>query len=152
MPLTTEFIGDKALLIKQHMDQMKANRVGGQLSSQGLDGDALSKETATRFTGIEKTDQAKIAKIARNIAEMAYRKIYEGIAWTVAHYQMDEVEFNVIGKALKANPSKWKYDSNVATVTYIAGYGNTTSAINAIDFKCSSGNIDDGTIQMFGIL
>ena len=35
---------------------------------------------------------------------------------------------------------------------YVAGYFNTTSAINAIDFKMSSGNIDDGTIQMFGIL
>jgi hypothetical protein len=35
--------------------------------------------------------------------------------------------------------------------TYTAGYGNTTSAINAIQFKMSSGNIDDGTILMFGI-
>ena len=35
---------------------------------------------------------------------------------------------------------------------FMAGYGNTTSAINAIDFKMSSGNIDAGTIQMFGIL
>ena len=35
---------------------------------------------------------------------------------------------------------------------FMAGYANTTSAINAIDFKMSSGNIDDGTIQMFGIL
>jgi len=33
-----------------------------------------------------------------------------------------------------------------------AGYFNTTSAINAIQFKATSGNIDDGTIQMFGIL
>ena len=39
-----------------------------------------------------------------------------------------------------------------ADVWYMAGYGNTTSAINAIDFKMSSGNIDAGTIQMFGIL
>ena len=39
-----------------------------------------------------------------------------------------------------------------ADVWYMAGYGNTTSAINAIDFKMTSGNIDDGTIQMFGIL
>ena len=114
-PLITEFIGDKALLIKQHMDQMKAQRVGGQLSSQGLDGDSLAKETATRFTGIEKTDQAKIEKIARNIVEMAYRKIYEGVAWLVAHKQMDEVEFNVLGKALRADPSNWKYDGNVST-------------------------------------
>ena len=34
---------------------------------------------------------------------------------------------------------------------YIAGYGNTTSAINAIRFQMSSGNIDDGTIIMYGI-
>ncbi len=35
--------------------------------------------------------------------------------------------------------------------TYIAGYGNTTSAINAIQFKFSSGNIDDGKIYLYGI-
>ena len=34
---------------------------------------------------------------------------------------------------------------------YIAGYGNTTSAVNAVDFKFDSGNIDDGTIHMYGI-
>jgi hypothetical protein len=34
---------------------------------------------------------------------------------------------------------------------YVAGYANTTSAVNAIQFKMSSGNIDDGTILMFGI-
>jgi hypothetical protein len=33
---------------------------------------------------------------------------------------------------------------------YLAGYGNTTSAINAIQFKMDSGNMD-GTILMFGI-
>jgi len=42
------------------------------------------------------------------------------------------------------------YDAR-CTTSYAAGYFNTTSAINAIDFKMSSGNIDAGTIQMFGI-
>jgi len=32
-----------------------------------------------------------------------------------------------------------------------AGYGNTTSAVNAIDFKMSSGNIDSGTIDLYGV-
>lgn len=115
LPLTTEFIGDKALLIKQHMDQMKAQRVGNQLTSQGLDGDALSKETATRFTGIEKADSARTEKIARNIAEVFYRKLYEGVAWLASHHQLSEIEFNVLGKALKSDPSKWKYDNNLDT-------------------------------------
>jgi hypothetical protein len=34
---------------------------------------------------------------------------------------------------------------------FTSGYGNTTSPINAIRFKMSSGNIDDGTITMYGI-
>ena len=34
---------------------------------------------------------------------------------------------------------------------YTAGYFNTTSAINAIQFKMDSGNIDDGIIKMYGV-
>jgi len=34
---------------------------------------------------------------------------------------------------------------------YSAGYGNTTSAVDAIQFKMSSGNIDSGVIKLYGI-
>ena len=34
---------------------------------------------------------------------------------------------------------------------FTAGYFNTTSAIDAIQFKMSSGNIDSGTITLYGI-
>ena len=44
------------------------------------------------------------------------------------------------------------YGSNPQSqITYGAGYGNTTSAIDAIQFKMSSGNIDAGTITLYGI-
>ena len=35
---------------------------------------------------------------------------------------------------------------------YTGGYGNTTSAIDAVDFKFNSGNIDSGVIKMYGVL
>ena len=35
--------------------------------------------------------------------------------------------------------------------SYVAGYGNTTSAVNAIRFQMSSGNIDDGIIKLYGV-
>jgi hypothetical protein len=35
--------------------------------------------------------------------------------------------------------------------SFIAGYCNTTSAINAITFKMNTGNIDDGIIKMYGV-
>jgi len=38
---------------------------------------------------------------------------------------------------------------DVSDVNYVAGYFNTTSAINAISFKQDSGNLD-GTIKMYG--
>jgi len=34
---------------------------------------------------------------------------------------------------------------------YTAGYGNTTSAVDAVQFKFSSGNIDSGTFKLYGI-
>ena len=34
---------------------------------------------------------------------------------------------------------------------FSAGYGNTTSAVNAVRFQFSSGNIDDGIIKLYGV-
>ena len=42
-------------------------------------------------------------------------------------------------------------DSDYSINCYIAGYGNTTSAVNAIRFQMSSGNIDSGKIKLYGI-
>ncbi len=69
----------------------------------------------------------------------------------------------VVGSLQLFNPASTTYVkhfiSNCNTYTqdnftendYIAGYGNTTSAINAIQFKMDSGNMD-GTILMYGIV
>ena len=35
--------------------------------------------------------------------------------------------------------------------SFAAGYGNTTSVVDAVQFKMSTGNIDAGTIQLIGI-
>ena len=44
------------------------------------------------------------------------------------------------------------YHSPAYTQNYrCAGYFNTTSAIDAIQFKMSSGNIDSGVIKMYGL-
>ena len=35
--------------------------------------------------------------------------------------------------------------------TFVAGYCNVTAAIDGVDFKMSSGNIDSGVIKMYGL-
>ena len=41
--------------------------------------------------------------------------------------------------------------NNYTNNFYVAGYGNTTSAVDAVQFKFNSGNIDSGTIKLYGI-
>jgi hypothetical protein len=40
---------------------------------------------------------------------------------------------------------------NLCVQQHCAGYGNTTSAINAVRFQMSSGNIDDGIFKLYGV-
>jgi len=40
---------------------------------------------------------------------------------------------------------------NLSENVYVAGYCNVTAAIDAVQFKFSSGNIDAGTIKLYGI-
>jgi len=70
---------------------------------------------------------------------------------------------SVVGTLSLFNPSSTTYvkhfifDSTLSEFRdrvhnqYIAGYANTTSAINAIRFKMTSGNIDDGIIKLYGV-
>jgi hypothetical protein len=45
-----------------------------------------------------------------------------------------------------------QYDrADISVNPRMAGYGNTTSSINAVRFQMSSGNIDSGKIKLYGI-
>ena len=48
------------------------------------------------------------------------------------------------------NGNKYQY-SDISINEFQAGYGNTTSAVNALQFKFSSGNIADGIFKLYGV-
>jgi adenine-specific DNA methylase len=70
---------------------------------------------------------------------------------------------NACGSLTLFNPSSTTYVKHFIATTssthsgdyeinsYIAGYMNTTSAVNAVRFQMASGNIDAGTIYLYGI-
>jgi len=72
-------------------------------------------------------------------------------------------DMNTSGSLLLFNPSSTTFvkhwisnfnfvnDSNYSINIYHAGYFNTTNSINALTFRMSSGNIDAGTIKLYGI-
>ena len=43
------------------------------------------------------------------------------------------------------------HEADYAFDFFTAGYGNTTSAIDAVQFKFDSGNIDSGVIKLYGV-
>ena len=75
----------------------------------------------------------------------------------------DDADSGCSGKLYLFNPSSTTFvkhfmsrfngmSSNAFTHdSHMAGYFNTTSAITAIQFKFASGNIDAGTIKLYGI-
>jgi hypothetical protein len=42
-------------------------------------------------------------------------------------------------------------NGNYSINSFVAGYGNTTSAVDGVRFQMSSGNIDSGKIKLYGI-
>lgn len=110
MPLVTPYIGDKSLQVIQYIDNARAQSTGTLQASQGLDADALEKETATRFEGVQDASIAKIELVARVFAETGYRDLFDGLCWIAQHYQDEATEIKVLGKALRVDPANWQYD------------------------------------------
>jgi len=71
----------------------------------------------------------------------------QGVSGNLYLYNPSGTSYVKPFNAVTQNAQQTDYSQNV----YVAGYGNTTSAINAVRFSFSSGNIDDGKILMYGI-
>ena len=100
-------------------------------------------------------------------AILAYETVYDLAQSTSFHILADQVGNGAdeccAGTLQVFNPASTTYvkhfisnlngylGSNYTRNYFTAGYGNTTSAVNAIQFKFASGNITDGTILMYGI-
>ena len=68
-----------------------------------------------------------------------YLQLFNPSSTTYVKHFIASVQANVAGS------------SNYSWISHTAGYGNTTSAVNAIIFRTSSGNIDAGTISLYGV-
>ena len=129
-PLPVPFIGDKALAVLQYADSARAQRTGSLMANQALDVDKLHKETATRFKGVETAATAKIELLQRNFAETGYRELFEGLLWTVMHYQDTSAEILKLGKQITVSPHKWMTSSNLVSCIGLANGDEDTQLEN----------------------
>jgi len=47
--------------------------------------------------------------------------------------------------------AQFYHGADLSIISFLAGYGNTTSAVDAVKFLFQTGNIDSGTIKLYGI-
>jgi hypothetical protein len=116
-------------------------------------------KTSTFFQSIHSEDDAD--------TELAYRTAQDLAQSTgeqpISYKSGNGADENISGSLTIFNPASTVYvkhficnamtyfEANASYNFYMAGYGNTTSAVNAIRFKMSSGNMD-GTILLYGIV
>jgi len=115
-------------------------------------------KTTTMFRAIHYESDASTALSYETGQDLAQSTAFQNIIEAIGN----EADESASGSLLLFNPSSTTYvkhfisNSNGyfgtdATFNYYsAGYGNTTSAVNALQFKMSSGNFD-GTIYLYGI-
>ena len=116
--------------------------------------------TTTIFRAAHKEDDS-----SAGVAYMASYDQAQGTAYQMLGEYVDgsQGDGSIAGELHLYNPSSTTYVKHFTATTqmynyfpstdnnFTAGYFNTTSAINAISFKFTSGTIDAGTIAMYGI-
>jgi len=88
----------------------------------------------------QSTDFVTISTNSKNDSDI-------GISGSLEIYNPSSSVFVKHFMARTSGSNRLNYQMDV----YSAGYGNTTSAIDAVKFVMSSGNIDSGTIKLYGI-
>ena len=117
-------------------------------------------KTTTRFTVLHSEDDSSHAALAyeanRDLAQGTGDKIIMNGVGNVADescsglLHLYEPASTTFVKNFEVRGIQNRSD-NTSEDAFGAGYINTTSAVNAIIFKFGSGNIDTGTIKMYGI-
>jgi hypothetical protein len=117
-------------------------------------------KTTTFFEAYHTEDDTDAALGYASTRDLAQSTADQLLATTGTGNDNDQ---NCSGTLTLFNPSSTTYVKHFIATTnviesrdyawnsYIAGYGNTTSAINAVRFKMSSGNIDDGIFKLYGV-
>tara|TARA_R100000805_G_C3612751_1_gene113636 strand:+ start:258 stop:887 length:630 start_codon:yes stop_codon:yes gene_type:complete len=119
-------------------------------------------KTTTYFNSAHSEDDSSEAQIEYRTSD----DLAQSGNFQILHKSMDSGNDDCgVGELFLFNPhsnefvknfiSRNIYVSNGADGTaknsHISGYANTTSAVNGVQFAMSSGNIDSGTIKLYGI-
>jgi len=128
------------------------------LSSDGGSNYNVTK-TTTHFISQHAESGAEASLEYRGAGDLAQGTGFQPLTVDLGN----DADQNASGELTLYNPSSTTFvkhftsrinitqSSNYSVESQVAGYGNTTSAVDAIQFKMETGNIDSGVIKLYGI-
>lgn len=122
--LPVPYIGDKALMGINYMDEVSQRRTGVGRQSMALDPDALQNQTATAAQQNHDASVSQHELVARNMAEWGWTKVFRKLMRLMIKHQ-DQPRTVMLNskKELTIDPRFWNADMNV-TINVGLGTGS----------------------------
>lgn len=105
--LVTPFVGDKSLLIMQHIEEIKTRRTGVSPVQMALDPDALQNQTATASNNQQSAAYAKQEYYARNIAEIGLKRLFRCLLRLICKNQDVPATIRLRDRWVSVDPRAW---------------------------------------------
>jgi hypothetical protein len=123
IPHTVPFVGDKALMALEYLDQVIGKRTGVSRATMALDPETLQNETATANQNQRDAAYSQIELIARNQAELGWRRVFKMILRLVVKHQDRPRVIRLRDKWVEIDPRYWNANMDV-TINVGLGTGS----------------------------
>lgn len=111
--LPVPYIGDKALLGINYMDEVSARRTGVNSQTMAIDPEVLQNQSATANQNATDASRSQPELIARNMAEYGWSKVGRKILRLMNKHQKQPRTILVKGKPVQIDPASWNPDMHI---------------------------------------
>jgi len=140
------FIGDKSLMILDHLDNVREMRTGMSRVAMGLEADALQNQTAEAVRDARGASNQRIEIYARNIAETGLKRLFKALYKLVVQHQDRPRIIRLRGQFVEIDPRPWSAEMDVA-VNVGLGTGSRDRDQAALQ---TMGTYQQNVIQTYG--
>jgi hypothetical protein len=113
-PLAVPFVANHAYDAINYQDQVIERRTGVSRTTMALDPEALQNQTATANQNARDAAYSQIELIARNQAELGWKKVFRKILKLEIKHQDQERVIRMRGKPVTIDPRHWNVDMDIS--------------------------------------
>lgn len=107
------YTADKSFMALDYFDQMIEKRTGVSRSTMSLDPDALQNQTATAVQASKDSAYSKIELMARNLAEMGFKRLFKMLLRLVVKHQDRPDIIRLRDEFVEMDPRHWNAHMDV---------------------------------------